>query len=485
MSYQLRPRYPLYLAGQPCDTNQSIKVVDKFTDQLAAEVAIASEEIMDSAIESCCVARDEMQSLKPYERRDILNQCWQQFDAMRDEFATILCIEAGKTIKDSRGEVQRMIDTFRIASEETMRIDGEVLNLETTPRAANYIGMTRRFPIGPSAFISPFNFPLNLAAHKIAPAIAAGCPFILKPASYTPISALMIGEILSKTALPKAAFSILPCSRSVGQKLVEDERIRLLSFTGSASVGWELKKQCGKKKVVLELGGNAACIVHEDSNIDDVVSRLIVGIFYQSGQSCISVQRVLIHASVYDQVKARLLEKTLLLKSGDPKDESTFVGPLISEDDAKRLESWIGDAINAGGVCLCGGKRSGSFIAPTLLENVPIDQLICAEEAFGPVAVLQKYEHFHEAIRMTNESRYGLQAGVFTRSIANMMHAWQHLEVGGVICNDVPSWRVDNMPYGGVKDSGLGREGIRAAIEDMTEQRLLVIRNEETLFNNR
>ena len=337
--------------------------------------------------------------------------------------------------------------------------------------------MVKRVPIGPCAFISPFNFPLNLAAHKIAPAIAAGCPFVLKPASRTPVGALLIAEVLAETELPRGAFSILPCRRDDADLLTTDDRLKLLSFTGSPDVGWQLKANAGKKRVVLELGGNAACIVDKDADLDDAVDRLITGAFYQSGQSCISVQRIIAHESIYAHLRDALVAKTKALKMGDPKKEETFIGPVISENEGRRLKTWIDRAVEAGGKRLCGGGCNGAMVEATLLENVPPDQPLCSQEAFGPVAVLSRFQHFEDAIRQVNDSLFGLQAGVFTNDLNQAMRAWDELIVGGVVINDVPSWRVDNMPYGGVKDSGLGREGIRYAIQDMTEQRLLVIRD--------
>ena len=331
-------------------------------------------------------------------------------------------------------------------------------------------------PVGPCSFISPFNFPLNLAAHKIAPAIASGCPFVLKPASRTPIGVFLIGEVLAETDLPKGAFSILPCHRDGADLFTTDERLKLLSFTGSPDVGWKLKAKAGKKKVVLELGGNAACIVDEDADVEDAVERLIVGAFYQSGQSCIGVQRILVHEQIYDGLQSMFVERTKQLVAGNPKNDNTFIGPMISESEAERLESWINEAVSAGGRLLCGGKREGAMLEATLLENVAKDQRICTQEAFGPVAVLSSFTSFDDALREVNDSVFGLQAGVFTRDLYKTQQAWDELEVGGVVIGDVPSWRVDNMPYGGVKDSGLGREGIRYAINDMTEIRLLVIR---------
>jgi acyl-CoA reductase-like NAD-dependent aldehyde dehydrogenase len=353
---------------------------------------------------------------------------------------------------------------------------GEVMNLEIAPRARGYRGMFTRVPIGPCSFISPFNFPLNLAAHKVAPAIAVGCPFVLKPASRTPIGALIIGEVLAETDLPLGAFSILPARRDGADLFTVDDRLKLLSFTGSPGVGWALKARAGRKKVVLELGGNAACVVDKDADLDDAVERLVFGAFYQSGQSCIGVQRIIAHASIYDALRERLVAATNRLVAGDPKDEATFIGPMISTAEAERLEAWVQAAVAAGGTLLCGGTREGAMLTATLLENVPKDQDVCAQEAFGPVAVLSRFDSFDDALRDVNDSVFGLQAGIFTRDLYHMQQAWDELEVGGVIIGDVPSWRVDNMPYGGVKDSGLGREGVRFAMEDMTEIRNLVIR---------
>jgi acyl-CoA reductase-like NAD-dependent aldehyde dehydrogenase len=339
------------------------------------------------------------------------------------------------------------------------------------------VGIWRRFPIGPCSFISPFNFPLNLVAHKVAPAIAVGCPFILKPASRTPIGALILGEILAETDLPEGAFSILPCARQGADLFTTDERLKLLSFTGSPEVGWKLKARAGKKKVVLELGGNAACIVDDGVDLERAADRIVIGAFYQSGQSCISVQRILVHDRVYEHLKQLLSERVSNLKAGDPMEEDTFLGPMISLDDAKRIERWVNEAVAGGAKIICGGKRDGVFYDATLLENVePHMKLNCAE-AFGPVATMQPFVDFEEAVRIANDSIYGLQTGIFTKSIDHAWYAFDELEVGGVIINDVPSFRVDNMPYGGIKDSGLGREGVRFAIEDMTEIKLLVLNN--------
>ncbi|MCB1097189.1 MAG: aldehyde dehydrogenase family protein [Verrucomicrobiae bacterium] len=476
---RLNPNYPYYLANRSHQPNADLEITNKFTGELATRVAIADETAIDRAIVAAVKAEKPMRALRPYERRGILNQCVRAFESQASDLAHTLCIEAGKPIKDARGEVSRLIDTFRIAAEESTRIYGEVVPLEISERTRGYTGMWKRIPLGACSFISPFNFPLNLAAHKIAPAIAAGCPFVLKPASRTPVGALLIGEILSRCDLPEGAFSILPCHRDGAEKFTTDERLKLLSFTGSPGVGWKLKAQAGKKKVVLELGGNAAVIIDEDTDQADAAARIMTGAFYQSGQSCISVQRILIHDSIYDTFRERLIAETKKLKTGDPLNEDTFIGPMISINEAERIEGWIKSAVAAGGTLLCGGERNGAMVEPTLLENVPSDQEIVCDEAFAPVAVLSRYTDFDAALAEVNASRFGLQAGVFTRDLYKAHRAWDELEVGGVVIGDVPSWRVDHMPYGGVKDSGLGREGIRYAIEDMTELRLLVIRAPE------
>ena len=468
--------FPLYVANVPETPNTDLEVTDKYTGEVAYRVPLADPATIDRAIGAAVEAAEPMRRMPAYERQAVLNHCVSAFEARTEELAMSLCVEAGKPITDSRGEVSRLIDTFRIAAAESVRMSGEVMNLEIAPRARGCRGMYIRVPIGPCSFISPFNFPLNLAAHKVAPALAVGCPFVLKPASRTPIGALIIGEILAETDLPAGAFSILPCRREGAELFTTDDRLKLLSFTGSPDVGWTLKARAGKKKVVLELGGNAACVVDRDAVLDDAVQRLVFGAFYQSGQSCIGVQRLLIHAEVYEVLKERLVEATRRLVMGDPKDDATFVGPMIGVGEAERIESWVRSAVEAGGRLLCGGTRDGAMLEATLLEDVPKDQPICTREAFGPVAVLSRFESFDEALREVNDSAFGLQAGVFTRDLYHMQQAWDELDVGGVIIGDVPSWRVDNMPYGGVKDSGLGREGVRFAMEDMTEIRNLVIR---------
>ena len=474
----LAKSYPYYLANRPVDANSDLEVADKYTGKRATRVAMGDAAAMRKAVVAAHKARPAMAAFPPDARRDVLAHCASRFEERADELALALCIEAGKPIRDSRGEVGRLVDTFRIAAEEATRIDGEIIELGVAKRTRGYRGMVKRVPIGPCAFITPFNFPLNLVAHKVAPAIAAGCPFVLKPAPRTPIGALIIAQVLAETDLPKGAFSILPCSNEDASILVEDDRIKLLSFTGGL-VGWELKARAGRKKVVLELGGNAACIVDEDpgTGLDGIVKRLMTGAYYQSGQSCISVQRILVHASLYKTLRKELVAAAKALPMGDPRKEDTFIGPMIDEDSAKRVESWMAEAVGLGARVLVGGKRKGNLLPAHLLERVPHDCDLSRKEAFGPVAMIEPFDDFNAALAMVNDSDFGLQAGVYTGSLAHAMRAWDTLEVGGVIVGDIPSFRVDNMPYGGVKSSGLGREGLRSSIEEMTEPRLLVIRD--------
>jgi acyl-CoA reductase-like NAD-dependent aldehyde dehydrogenase len=472
----LKDVYPLYLANEAKQLNTDLAVTDKFTGKVAFRVAQADAATIDAGIAAAVEAAEPMARMASYERQAVLQHCVDRFKARSDELAYALCVEAGKPIKDSEGEVGRLIDTFRIAAEESVRMTGEVQPLDISPRARGYQGIWKRVPIGPCSFISPFNFPLNLAAHKIAPAIAVGCPFVMKPASRTPLGAIIMGEVLAETNLPKGAFSILPAHREGADLFTQDDRLKLLSFTGSPDVGWALKAKAGKKKIVLELGGNAAVIIDHDADLDDALERVTFGAFYQSGQSCIGVQRIIIHADVYDRFRSMLVARTKSLVSGDPKDRNTFIGPMIDVKEASRLDGWVQEAVAAGATLLCGGKRDGAMLDATLLEGVPRTAKAYTEEAFGPVALLSKFTDFNAALDEVNDSKFGLQAGIFTRDLFKMLDAWDRLDVGGVVINDVPSYRVDNMPYGGVKDSGLGREGVRFAMEDMTEIRNLVIR---------
>ncbi len=471
----LKQTYPYYLAGEAVTANSDLEVTNKATGEVVTRVARADRAALDRAIGAAADAFDEFKRWPAFRRKGVLEHIVRRMQERHEEFARVLAIEAGKPLTFARGEITRSIDTFTLSAEEATRQYGEWQPLDISERAAGYQALWKRVPLGPCAFITPFNFPVNLAAHKIGPALAIGCPFVLKPASSTPVSTILLGEILAATELPRGTFSILPCKANVAELLVTDERLRKLSFTGSPEVGWSLKAKAGKKKVTLELGGNAGCIVDRDAEIDFAAERLVFGAFYQSGQSCISVQRILAHRDIYDDLRAALEEKTAKLVVGDPLDDDTFIGPLISEDDARRVEAWVKEAVDAGAKLLVGGTRAGSYYDATILENAPAHLKVNCQEIFGPVATLQPFEDFEAALRIVNDSEFGLQAGVFTRDITRAFAAYDALDVGGVVINDVPSMRVDSMPYGGTKDSGLGREGVRFAIEDMTEVKHMVL----------
>ena len=474
----LKKTYPYYLANKPVAANTDLEVFDKYSGKRVTRGALADGKAVGNAISAAYKAREAMAAFPPGARRKVLEHCVRRFEERHEELALALCIEAGKPIADARGEVTRLIDTFRIAAGEATRIGGEVIELQISERTVGYRGMVKRVPVGVCSLITPFNFPLNLVAHKVAPAIAAGCPFVLKPALKTPVGALIIAEVLAETDLPTGAFSVMACSNEDASQLVEDERIALLSFTGGL-IGWDLKARAGRKKVVLELGGNAACIVDADPGaaLDEVVARLVSGAYYQSGQSCIGVQRIYANVDIHDALRRKLKAAVGKLRMGDPRDEKTFIGPMIDEEAAKRVEDWIAAARKAGARKLAGGEREGNMLPAWLLEKVPHDCDLYRKEAFGPVAFIEPFEDFDDALAAVNDSEFGLQAGVFTARLDHAMRAWDRLDVGGVVVGDIPSFRVDNMPYGGVKASGLGREGVRYAIEDMTEQRLLVIRD--------
>jgi len=474
--------YPLYLGGVALKHSETIQVFDKYHHTAIAEVSIADPMMMAQAIALAVESWPFCSALSAFDRQQILFRCVTGIEQCAALLAQTLCQEVGKPIKDARLEVQRLIETFRFAAEEATRIHAEVLHLDVTARALAYSGFYRRFPMGVCGFITPFNFPLNLAAHKIAPAIAVGNPFILKPASATPIATLLLAEILSQSGLPKGSFSVLPATREAAGVMIGHKDIQFVSFTGSAAVGFDLLKRANKQKVALELGGNAACIVDKDADLACVMPRILMGAYAQSGQSCISVQRVMVHRAIYEPFKTALLQAVKTLIVGDPHIEDTFVGPLISEQEAIRLEQSINQAKQAGGVVLIGGQRQGSLIMPCVLESVPEDCRIVSEEAFGPVLVLSVFDDFKHALSMVNNSRFGLQAGVFTRDIERAYQAYHAINAGAVVINDVPTFRVDNMPYGGNKDSGNTREGVRFAIEEMSFIKSMIIRHQESLL---
>ena len=470
--------YPFYVAGKAQTSGQWLEVQDKYQQSVYARVALADGKVLEQAIAAALKAEAEMAALKPFQKQKILLHCVKRFNELRDELTEILIAEGGKPRMAASAEVERLINTFQLAADAVTQLDeGRMLPLAVTAAAARYRGMVKYVPIGAVSLISPFNFPLNLVAHKIAPAIAAGCPFVLKPASLTPISALKIAQVLAETDLPKGAWSILPCDRHAADILVTDDRFKLLSFTGSDQVGWDMKARAGRKKVTLELGGNAAVLIEPDTEVTDaLIDRIIGGAYGHAGQVCISIQRILVHADIYSDVKKKLVAKLKKIKAADPSLDTTLVGPMIKEAEALRLKKWVDKAEKKGAKILNGGVLSKNIFEPTLLENVDEASEVYKDEAFGPVAILEKYKDFEAGISTINKSRFGLQAGVYTQNLNKMLYAWDHLHVGGVIINDIPTFRVDNMPYGGVKDSGLGREGIQSAIRDMQEERLLVIK---------
>jgi len=470
--------YPLYVAGKAVETSEWLEVQDKYTHKVCARVSLADAKILEKAIKAAVKAEAEMAALEPYQKQKILLHCVKRFNEIRGQLTEILIAEGGKPRKAAAAEVERLINTFQIAADAVTQVDsGRMMPLAVTAAASGYQGFVKQVPIGAVSLISPFNFPLNLTAHKIAPAIAAGCPFVLKPASLTPVSALKIAEILAETDLPPNAFSILPCPRELADVLVTDDRFKMLSFTGSDVVGWDMKARAGRKKVTLELGGNAAVMIEPDIEItDSFIDRLIGGAFGHAGQVCISVQRILVHQDIYAEVKKKLVTKLKKLKAADPDLDTTLVGPMIKEAEAQRLKKWLDKAVKKGAKVLSGGKLDGVMFEPTLLDDVDHGLEVYKDEVFGPMAILEKYSDFEAGIECINSSRFGLQAGVYTQNLNKMLYAWNQLHVGGVIINDIPSFRVDNMPYGGVKDSGLGREGIQSAIRDMQEERILVIK---------
>jgi glyceraldehyde-3-phosphate dehydrogenase (NADP+) len=415
-----------------------------------------------------------METMPSYQKQEILSGIASKLQSEREHLASILAQEAGKPIKYALGEVDRAIQTFLVAAEESKRLPSEYLSLDWTPTGEGKEGLVKYFPVGIVSGISPFNFPLNLAVHKIAPAIAAGCPIILKPARSTPLSTLELARIAYSTSLPKGALSILPMDRVAGNQLVTDPRFKLLTFTGSPQVGWKMKEMAGKKKVVLELGGNAGVIITKTANIDKALLKCIGGAFAYSGQVCIHTQRIYIHETIFETFTERMADQTRKLKIGDPLDPSTDISAMIDEENALRVEEWANEAINGGARIIAGGKRKGSIFEPTIITNTRSDMKVCSHEVFGPVVVVEPYSHFEEAIDAVNDSQFGLQAGVFTNQIDEEIFAFNNLKVGGVIINDVPTFRVDHMPYGGVKESGLGREGVKYAIHEMMESRLLI-----------
>jgi glyceraldehyde-3-phosphate dehydrogenase (NADP+) len=468
--------HPIFLAGRWVESPDTLVVDNPANpDEAAGSTFTATESQYEEAVQAAVAAFEVTRTLPAYERGRILREISAGIKARREELGRIIATEAGKPIRDALVEVDRATLTFRLGAEEAERMTGELIPLDLMPASKDRIGITRRFPIGPIAGISPFNFPLNLAAHKVAPAIASGNPIVLKPPSKDPLTMLAVAEIIESAGAPAGSVSILPMTRELGDRMVADERFKLLTFTGSPSVGWRMKERAGKKKVVLELGGNAGVIVDKTADLDWAVKRCLVGAFSYAGQVCISVQRMVIHEDVWDAFMDRFVEGARALKLGDPLDPTTDLGPMVDGTAAGRTQRWVDEAVAMGGKLLLGGKVDGTYFPPTVLTEVPLTAQVCSNEAFAPLVVAFPFRELDDAIALVNDSMFGLQTGIFTNDLSGAWKAFAGLEVGGVIVNDVPTYRIDHMPYGGVKDSGLGREGLRWAIEDMTEIRIMVL----------
>jgi len=468
------------LAGHWITTPHALDVTTPWDNALVGQTWLGDDGTFEEAAEAAVAARDTMRDWPLHARVRTLRDVAQALRAGRDRWGLVLAGETGKPMRDALTEVDRAAFTFDAAADEISRLGGEVLPLDLAPHGEGRLALTRRVPLGPIAAIVPFNFPLNLAAHKLAPALATGNPVVLKPATKTPLSALILARLLHDAGVPPGGLSVLPLQRGVADRLVTDDRFALLTFTGSSVVGWDMKARAGHKRVVLELGGNAGVIVDRSANLEAAVRRVVAGGFTFAGQSCISVQRVYVHDDIADTFTVALVAAVERLRAGDPMDPSTDIGPMISTGDVDRIDAWVREAVADGATVLTGGRKMGpSLYAPTVMANVPAQARVCRDEVFAPLVGLYRFSTLDEAIAAVNTSRYGLQAGIFTRDLPSALEAFRRLEVGGVVVNDVPSYRVDSMPYGGVKDSGTGREGPRYAMEAMTEMKLLIINTQE------
>jgi glyceraldehyde-3-phosphate dehydrogenase (NADP+) len=465
--------FGILLNGSPLETGETFEVRSPFDSSLVATVHRAGPDHIEGAIRSAQTAVAETRALPSWKRAQVLDAISAAIAARRAELAETIALEAGKPLRTAAAEVDRAVFTFQVAAEETKRIHGEIVSLDWLPGLDGREAHVRRVPLGPVAGITPFNFPLNLVAHKVAPALAAGNPIIIRPATQTPVSALKLGALAVDAGWPAAAFSVLPSTTRDASPLVEDDRIKLLSFTGSPAVGWSLKSRAGRKRVTLELGGNAAVIVHADADVDYAAERVVWGGFSYAGQSCISAQRIFVHTAVYDAFRDSLVRRAAALKAGDPLDPATDLGPVIDSVAADRIEEWLEEAVAAGAKVLTGGTRRGTVWQPTILEAAPANVRVNCQEVFAPMVTLQRYEDVDEAIAAAGAGDFGLQAGIFAHDERVIRKAIDRLEVGGIMVNDVSSFRVDHMPYGGVKLSGFGREGLRYAIEEMTEMKLV------------
>jgi acyl-CoA reductase-like NAD-dependent aldehyde dehydrogenase len=446
-----------------------------YNGEVIARVCQAADSDIEDAIRSAVDGFERTRRMPSHQRSAVLHRLIQQMDRRADDFVEAMILEGGKTRGVAKAEFGRAKETIRASAEEAKRIGGEIIPMDWTAAGEQRMGFVRRLPLGPVVGIAPFNYPLNLGCHKLGPAVAAGNSFILKPASATPLSALLLAEALLEAGYPPEALSVIVCRGSQAERLVSDPRVAFMSFTGSSEVGWHLKSVAGRKRVGLELGGNAAAIVHEDANLDYAVGRIVLGGFTNAGQNCISVQRVLLHRPIYDAALGKLIEQTAALKAGDPREDDTDVGPMIDEQAAEKAAAWVREAVAAGARIAVGGRREGALLHPTILTDTTPDMCVDCQEVFAPVITVSAYDDFEEAIRRANATDFGLQSGVFTQNVNRVMKAFESMEVGGLQVNDVSTFRVDHMPYGGVKGSGIGREGPRYAIEEMTEMKLMVL----------
>lgn len=468
-------KYTLLINGKWKESKDRREIKSPYDQSPVGKVHFAGNEEIEEAIAAAHEAFSETKKLSSHERSQVLEKISLEIENRKEELARSITLSGGKPIKSSRIEVERAANTFKIASEEAKRIDGEIIPLDLSVQTKERWGLVRRFPIGVISAISPFNFPLNLVAHKVAPAFASGNSVVLRPSSQVSITSLLLGEIIHETDYPAGGMNIVPSSHEAAGSLIEDKRIRMITFTGSPSVGWDLKRKAYKKKVTLELGGNAAVVIEPDVDLDPIVPRIVQGSFSYSGQICISIQRIFLHEKIYDRFMADFIKATKELKTGNPIEEETDIGPMINMEAAKQTEEWLSEAVENGAKIITGGRRNGVMFEPTILENVKPELRISWLEAFAPVVVVYPYKDYEEALKGVNYSIYGLQAGIFTSDLKKAFQAFEVLDVGGVIVNDIPTFRVDHMPYGGVKESGFGREGLKYAIEEMTELKLMAI----------
>lgn len=466
---------PFLLGGELVERALQWEIRSPWSGEVIGSASAGSADDVRAAIDAACRAAPEARRMPAHERSAVLGRIREGVEARREELARTLAMEAGKPITAARTEVTRLLATFQDGMDESKRLEGELRPLDAVPAGTGRTGLVRRFPLAPIAAITPFNFPLNLAAHKLSPAIACGATMVLKPPPQDPLTSLMLAEIIAAAGYPRGAISIVPCSLEDAAPLIDDPRIRMITFTGSARAGWGIRARATGKKVALELGGNAAAIIEPDADLEHAVRRCAAGGFGYAGQSCISVQRIVAHADIAARFTDMLIAQVAQLRAGNPMDDSTEVGPMIDEASAQRAEAWITEAVTGGARAATGGTRIGAVLDATVLLDTTAAMKVNAEEIFAPVVTVRTYETFDEALALVNDSPYGLQAGLFTFDVRRIMRAFEELDVGGIIVNDVPTWRVDQMPYGGVKMSGLGREGVRYAIEDMTEPRLLVL----------